>query len=459
MARSPNTGIKERPAPTYPTAQLEAAAIPAADGEVRKTKDTSKLFWRFGLDFAEVRSVQLGRAGIAAPEAALADVAEGDNAALMRLRALSARDAAPAALAPVDATRQNWTPMGPLAVPNGQTYGGSRVLISGRVTAIAPHPTLGDTIFIGTSRGGVWRTQDAGATWTALGDNQPSLAIGALAIGVDNPDVLYAGTGEGNVQFYSTVYVLNSAPGVYLGVGVLRSTDGGTTWTHHAAALLANHSFYRIAVDRADANHAFAATSRGLCRTTDGVNWAALTGGGLPAITGSVIACTDVLVDRADATGNTVYAAFWASGVYKSVDALSANPTFTQVTTGLPAGNTTSRISLKQSPSSPAHIYALIASSGDALLGLYRTANATGTSWELCTNSATIQLYGAFTSDVNVDPTTPDVVYVSGVQLYKCVRDAGGTWSATNIGGAIHPDSHTFGFHATLNQTTTLGST
>ena len=77
MARSPNTGIKERPAPTYPTAQLEAAAIPAADGEVRKTKDTSKLFWRFGLDFAEVRSVQLGRAGIAAPEAALADVAEG----------------------------------------------------------------------------------------------------------------------------------------------------------------------------------------------------------------------------------------------------------------------------------------------------------------------------------------------------------------------------------------------
>ena len=90
--------------------------------------------------------------------------------------------------------------MGPLAVPNGQTYGGARVLISGRVTAIAPHPTNGNRIYIGTSRGGVWRTDDGGQTWAALGDDQPSLAIGALAIGINDPNVLYAGTGEGNVQ-------------------------------------------------------------------------------------------------------------------------------------------------------------------------------------------------------------------------------------------------------------------
>ena len=94
------------------------------------------------------------------------------NPALMRLQALAERDAplgAPMALAPIDAARANWTPMGPLAVPNGQTYGGARVLISGRVTAIAPHPTDANTIFIGTSRGGVWRTQDGGNTWTPTG--------------------------------------------------------------------------------------------------------------------------------------------------------------------------------------------------------------------------------------------------------------------------------------------------
>jgi photosystem II stability/assembly factor-like uncharacterized protein len=442
-----------------------------------RKKDVSKLRGRNELDFAVTRGELLFRsskeiAGKVAPVSAArvaADVAaapeEPVNLALQRLRALVERDASGAASpaaapdAPVNAALANWTPMGPLAVPNGQTYGGARELISGRVTAIAPHPTAGNTIYIGTSRGGVWRTDDAGDTWAALGDNLPSLAIGALAIGTNNPNVLYAGTGEGNVQYYSTVYALSSAPGVYLGVGVLHSVDGGATWTNDAVNLLANHSFYRIAVDRLDANRAFAATSKGLCRTVDGSTWVALSGGGLPAISASVIACTDVLIDTSDATGNTVFAAFWGSGIYKSTNALGASPTFTAVTTGLPAGNSTSRISLRQSPSSPAHRYAMVASSGDAFLGLYRSTNAAGTTWELCTSSATISVYGAFTSDVNVDPTTPDVVYVSGVELYKCQRNAvTGAWSAANIGGAIHPDSHTFAFHPTLNQTLYSGN-
>ncbi|HET9315374.1 MAG TPA: hypothetical protein VFQ51_07270, partial [Vicinamibacteria bacterium] len=372
----------------------------------RPKKDTAKLRNRFSLDFAAVRGAE------PASMAALAD--DAANPALLRLQALAARDAADVA-APVDPTRPNWTPMGPLAVPNGQTYGGARVLISGRVTSIAPHPTSGNTIYIGTSRGGIWRTDDAGVTWNPLGDDQPSLAIGALSIAAGNPLVLYAGTGEGNLQLYSTQYPLSSAPGVYLGVGVLRSADGGATWTHHAAALFANHSFYRIAVDRTNADRAFAATSRGLCRTTDGVNWTALTGGGLPAIGSTVIACTDVVIDRSDATGNTVFAAFYSGGIYKSTNALAASPTFTALTTGLPAAAATGRVSLCQSPSSLAHKYALIGNSSDDFDGLYRTTNAAGTTWELCTSSGTIALYGAFTNDLAVDPTTPNVVYVSGV--------------------------------------------
>jgi hypothetical protein len=429
-----------------------------------RKKDPEKLKGRFALDFAAVRDEdtaqrEMDPAGPAGAPAAPADQPPQKNPSLLRLKALMERDQREVMEAAVDATRANWTPMGPLAVPNGQTYGGARVLISGRVTAIAPHPTNGNTIFIGTSRGGVWRTTDNADTWTPLGDNQPSLAIGALGIGTSDPNVLYAGTGEGNVQYYSTNFALSSAPGVYLGIGVLRSADGGATWALHASQLLANHSFYRIAVDRTNANRAFAATSRGLCRTTDGTTWTALSGGGLPTISATVIACTDVVIDRSDATGNTVYAAFWGSGIYKSTNALAANPTFTLLTTGLPAGNTTSRISLTQSASSAERKYALIASNADAFLGLYRTTNAAGTNWELCTNNAVIELYGAFTSDVNVDPTTPDVVYVSGVELYKCVRNpATGTWSASNIGGNIHPDSHCFAFHPTLNQTIYSGN-
>ncbi|MEO8655666.1 MAG: hypothetical protein ABI409_16180, partial [Ramlibacter sp.] len=464
-SRTPPAGKRaaaKKTAAKQPTAKKVASARGARPGPHKKNPD--KLIGRFSQDFAAMRGEMLQRANLVPPGTvhAAAGLAGESNPALLRLKALTERDQpGPAAhvTAPVSAALPNWTPLGPLAVPGGQTYGGPRILISGRVTAVAPHPTDGNTIFLGTSRGGVWRTQDGGATWAALGDNQPSLAIGALAMGTSNPNVLYAGTGEGNVQFYSTAYTLDSAPGVYLGVGVLRSTDGGATWALQASTLLSNHSFYRIAVDRNNADRAFAATSRGLCRTTNGATWDALGGGGLPAISTSVIACTDVLIDRGDSTGNTVYAAFWGSGIYKSTNALSASPTFTQLTTGLPAGGSTSRISLKQSASSPERKYALVASGSDTFQGLYRTTNAAGTSWELCTSSPTIQLYGAFTSDVNVDPTTPDVVYVSGVELYKCQRNATtGAWSVSNIGTNIHPDSHTFGFHPTLNQTLYSGN-
>jgi hypothetical protein len=428
-------------------------------------KDPRKLIGRFATDFIDFQAEAALQAGVEVAAIGAAPRARAvDNPALLRLKALRERDAGfasleEAALAPVDPAKANWTPLGPLAVPNGQTYGGPRVLISGRVTAIAPHPSNGAALFIGTSRGGVWRTLDGGDTWTALGDNQPSLAIGALAIATSNPSVLYAGTGEGNVQLYSTSFPLSSAPGVYLGVGILRSTDGGLTWTLHAESLLANHCFYRIAVDRGNANRAFAATSAGLCRTTDGTTWKVLSGGGLPAISSGVIACTDVVIDRSDSSGNTVYVAFWSQGIYKSTNALAASPTFTALTTGLPAAGSTSRISLTQSASSPERKYALIANSSDSFQGLYRTTNAAGTNWELCTNSGTISLYGAFTSDVNVDPTTPDVVYVSGVELYKCQRNpATGAWSVTNVGSSIHPDSHCLAFHPTLNQTIYSGN-
>jgi hypothetical protein len=432
---------------------------------VRRKKDVRKLIGRYALDFATVGgqapAVAARRTRGGAPLAA-----EPPNPALMRLQALAERDApvaattrARGAAAPVDAARANWTPLGPLAVPGGQTYGGARVLISGRVTAIAPHPTDGNVIYIGSSRGGVWRTGDGGNTWAALTDDAPSLAIGALAISASNPLVLYAGTGEGNVQLYSTAYPTSSAPGVYLGVGVLRSVDGGATWAHHAAALLANRSFYRIAVDRGNANRAFAATSAGLARTTNGTTWALLAGGGLPALAGSVIACCDVLIDRSDATGNTVYAAFFGSGIYRSSNAQAASPTFTKLVTGLPASASVSRISLHQSASNPARKVALVAGSNDAFNGLYRTSNAAGTTWELCTSSATIELYGAFTNDVNVDPTSENLVYVTGVELYKCQRNATtGVWAVSNIGGNIHPDSHTLGFHPTQNQTIYSGN-
>jgi photosystem II stability/assembly factor-like uncharacterized protein len=350
--------------------------------------------------------------------------------------------------APISGSGPNWVPVGPAAVPLGQTYGGSRVNISGRVTVIVPHPTDSNTIYLGGARGGVWKTTDGGQTWVTNTDNCDSLAIGALGISKSNPQVLYAGTGEGNLQYYSTEIPLESSQGVFMGHGVLKSANGGGTWATQGSALFSNHAFYRISVDPNNANNAFAASSAGLCRTTDGSTWNALSGAGLPALSATIVACTDVIFDIDDATGNTIYAAFWSSGVYKSTNALSASPTWTAVT-GIPTGLPNGRITLSQSASMPQKIYALLnidsitPSFVDGFGAVYLTTDATGLIWSEVPLPAGISAYGAYTCNIVVDQTTPNTFYVSGVSLYKCVL-SGATWSVTDIGEAIHPDNHAF---------------
>lgn len=421
-----------------------ATRTKTATVQQERVKDINKLLLRNAIDNMRSRKAWLTDNNKKQPK----PKDEEMNLAQSRLKALAIRDKMQP-LTPVTPGASNWLPLGPLAVPNGQTYGGVRVLISGRVTSVVPHPTNVNTMYIGTARGGVWKSTDAGANWSPLTDNAPSLAIGALAISKSNPDVLYAGTGEGNLQYYSTVYALSSAPGVYLGVGVLKSTDGGASWSNTGSALFNNQSFYNIAVDPTNEQRVFAASSKGLCRTTTGGGtWTQLTGGGLPTISASIIACTDVLIDAADATGNTVYAAFWGAGVYRSTNALAASPTWTQITSGLPTSGI-SRISLAQSPSMNSKIVALIATSGDAFKGVYQTTDATGLNWSQII-SAGISVYGAFTSDIMVDISTPNTLYVSGVELYKCVFSAG-SWSVTNVGSKIHPDSHSVASHPTNN--------
>ncbi|HEY7403911.1 MAG TPA: Ig-like domain repeat protein [Candidatus Angelobacter sp.] len=108
----------------------------------------------------------------------------------------------------------SWTPIGPDPIPNGQTTG-PEVPVSGRVTAIVVSPATDQTVYVGTAQGGVYRSLDAGATWTPLLDAAQSLAIGALALDPQNPDTLFVGTGEGNLSgdsfFGVGLYIIRSA--------------------------------------------------------------------------------------------------------------------------------------------------------------------------------------------------------------------------------------------------------
>jgi len=132
------------------------------------------------------------------------------------------RDSAGAAAEP--AQQAVWAALGPAPIAQGQTFGPVSSPVSGRVSAIALDPgyngTTNQTVYVGAAQGGVWRSTDNGANWTPLLDNQPSLAVGAIAIDPTNPNIIYVGTGEGN-----------RAGDTYYGQGLLKSVDGGTTWT------------------------------------------------------------------------------------------------------------------------------------------------------------------------------------------------------------------------------------
>src|SRR5262249_49149949 len=130
-------------------------------------------------------------------------------------------------------TGPQWRSLGPWTVPNGQTYGTSRVNVSGRVAAIAVHPTNPARVLCGSANGGIWESFDRGASWTPRSDYASTLGVGALVYDPANPNNVFCGTGEGNAWYMSG-----------LGMGILRSTNGGTTWSPLCTAPFVGLGFF-----------------------------------------------------------------------------------------------------------------------------------------------------------------------------------------------------------------------
>lgn len=346
--------------------------------------------------------------------------------------------AGPQGVAPVLGS-SNWVQLGPTAIPNGQTYSAAKVLVTGRVTSIAIDPTDRNTIYVGTAQGGVWRSIDRGDHWSAMSDNEASLAIGALTIDPNDHNTVYAATGEGNFSGDS-----------YYGAGVLRSSNGGASWTRLGGATFTGMRIGRLAVTPGSPSRLFAATGSGLYRSTNtGSTWTPF--GVLPTF-----GATDVAIDPT--TPATALAAFWGGGIYRSTNAAAGTPTWTKLAGGLPAAGFT-RIALGMSRSNPAIVYALIADANYAVNAFYRSADQGSTWTSIPLPGGSIGGQGFYNLNVAVDPTTPDIVYLSGVSLWRAVRNAAtGAWTITDIGGAFHPDNHALAFDPTDALTIYAGS-
>ncbi|MGA8271551.1 MAG: hypothetical protein WB919_08325 [Candidatus Sulfotelmatobacter sp.] len=179
-------------------------------------------------------------------------------------------------------TTGGWTPLGPVPLASDATGTGFQDYhqVSGRATAVAidPADATGNTLYIGGAQGGVWKSTNAAAntannvTWTAVTDDQATLSIGAIAIQPGNSNtansVILVGTGEAD----------NSADS-YFGLGMLRSADGGNTWTLFSTANGGALSFSglgatRMAFSTAQTNTVVAA----MAASSEGVVDGAITG-------------------------------------------------------------------------------------------------------------------------------------------------------------------------------------
>lgn len=159
---------------------------------------------------------------------------------------------------PVGANFPRWTPMGPSPLQSSFTR--YTTTYAGRISTIAVDPANAAHWLIGSASGGIWETTDSGIHWLPRTDDQPSLFMGAIAFAPSNSRVVYAGTGD---------FDFNG-----LGVGVLKSADGGTTWNLLPASAMQDVAFKKIAVDPANSEIVMAATSGGVYRSLDGgTNW------------------------------------------------------------------------------------------------------------------------------------------------------------------------------------------
>ncbi len=331
-------------------------------------------------------------------------------------------------------------------------------IMGGRVSDLAVDPVRPDTFYVGLATGGVWKTTNAGGTFTPLFDKQPAASIGALAVAPSDPKVLWVGTGEANDR--------NSSG---WGNGVYRSTDGGATWSH--VGLGDSKAIPRIVVHPKQPDTAWVAVmgdlwtpggARGLFKTTDaGKTWKAVlkAPGGLDMRVG----CGDVVLDPA--TPDTLYAALYArrrtpwsfsygtaasegrdaGGLFKSTD---GGTTWQKLDQGLPT--LTGRIGLDVSRSNPRIVMAVIQSDRggtggiDELLsregGVFRSEDG-GDHW---TRVNALNPRPFYFSQVRIDPVNPQRVYVGGYMLH--VSEDGGRTFREDLFGKVHADCHALAF-------------
>ena len=319
-------------------------------------------------------------------------------------------------------------------------------IMGGRVSELAVVESDPSTFYVGVASGGVWKTENAGITFSHVFRDESTASVGAVAVAPSNPNVVWVGTGEPNNR--------QSSP---WGNGVYRSTDAGRTWTH--LGLENTHHIGRIQVHPRDPDVAYVAAvghlwgpnpERGVYRTTDGgENWE------LVLFVDEDTGAIDLAMDMADP--KTIFAAMYqrrrrawgfngggpGSGIYRTTD---GGDTWKELTNGLPEGDK-GRIGLDIYRGDGNLVFALVEADargpgqgfgqGGGQNGVYRSTDR-GETWRRISTTNNRPMYY---SKIWIDPNDPERIYLGGAVLYR--SSDGGNNFTPDAASEVHLDHHT----------------
>jgi photosystem II stability/assembly factor-like uncharacterized protein len=314
------------------------------------------------------------------------------------------------------------------------------VTATGRISDVEAIPGKPTTIYVGAASGGVFKTEDDGATWLPIFENQASAVIGDIAIAPSDPNIVWVGTGEANILRSSMA-----------GTGVYKSTDGGKTFKH--MGLTDSQHIARILVHPQNPNIVYVAVpgheytynkERGVYKTTDGgKTWSQV------FFKDEKTGVIDLAMDPQHP--DTLYAgtaerlrkkwndpiATAQSGIYKTTD---GGKTWRYLTNGLPdfSKGECERIGISVCASKPNVVYTVINSNG----ALVFRSDDFGEHWRQVEGNDKMKNvfpdYGWYFGQIRVDPNDPDDLFVIGLVPYRS-KDGGKTWETFR---GSHVDYH-----------------
>jgi len=338
-------------------------------------------------------------------------------------------------------TQSNWVSKGPINTPiilsNGKKRG------NGRVNCIAFDPIDPDIIWIGSPAGGLWKSTDGGSNWTTNTDGLPVIGVSHIAIDPNNNQIMYIVTGDADAtDTYS--------------IGILKSTNGGTTWNTTGLSYTVNQekTVNKVIINPNHTDSLYAVTNSNILISADaGVNWLTV---------GAIGRWRDI--EFKPNNSNVIYAAKQSSGgsnIYRSTD---GGVNWIIIDNGISGSRYRPLIAV--TPDNPEVIYSLFSAADYSFHGLYKSSDS-GDSWIPQSSSPNILAWETdgsgsggqswYDLSLGVAPNDENLVYVGGINVWK--SDNGGVnWDIDANSGNnqqlysyMHVDQHAFEFNPHTN--------